>query len=312
MRDVRIELASDISIFVGANNSGKTSATQAIHAFTSGSKEKFSLYDFSSSCWKEFDLLGNQPEDDAHQPQLPSISIDLWFEVAASDLYLVIPLLPSTAWHGTQVGLRIELAARNQGELLATFRAAREETQVKAATLKERENEKYEPWPKSLSDFLKAELLNQFELRYFILDKARFDDALNPEASYEPLPLGKAPGGAALLKSLIKVDNLNAQRHLADQGSAPGRSEDLSNRLSRFYKRNLDQRQEDQRALRALFDSETGLNDHLADVFRDTLDRLSKLGYPGLNNPRLEIVSALNPATIMNSQDAPRYFYLDL
>jgi predicted ATP-dependent endonuclease of OLD family len=80
--------------------------------------------------------------------------------------------------------------------------------------------------------------------------------------------------------------------------------------LSRFYKRNLDQRQEDHRALRALFDSETGLNEHLADVFKETLDRLSKLGYPGLNNPRLEIKSALNPATIMSSQDARVHYVL--
>jgi len=71
MKDVRIELASDISIFVGANNSGKTSATQAIYAFVSGSKDKFSLYDFSSSCWKEFDELGNPPEEGAMEPNLP-------------------------------------------------------------------------------------------------------------------------------------------------------------------------------------------------------------------------------------------------
>jgi len=116
------------------------------------------------------------------------------------------------------------------------------------------------------------------------------------------------PSGAAILRSIIKVDNLSAQRHLADpssgSGSGAGRTEDLSKRLSRFYKRNLDQRQDDHSALRALFDSETGLNEHLADVFKDTLGRLSKLGYPGLNNPKLEIKSALNPATIMSSQDA--------
>ena len=33
LKDAHIELADDISIFVGSNNSGKTSATQAIHAF---------------------------------------------------------------------------------------------------------------------------------------------------------------------------------------------------------------------------------------------------------------------------------------
>jgi predicted ATP-dependent endonuclease of OLD family len=85
LRDVHIELASDISIFVGSNNSGKTSATQALHAFVSGSKDKFSLFDFSSACWKEFDDLGNLPEGGAEQPELPSISLDLWFSGPTPD-----------------------------------------------------------------------------------------------------------------------------------------------------------------------------------------------------------------------------------
>lgn len=310
LRDVHIELASDISIFVGSNNSGKTSATQALYIFVSGSKDKFSLYDFSSACWKDFDDLGNLPEAGAEQQKLPSISLDLWFEVAANDLYLVIPLLPSTAWQGTQVGIRIEFASRNPLELLEKFRAARAEAQEMAAALDKRENEKYVPWPKSLTDYLKKELLNEFELRYYVLDRTQFDDAHKPQEGYEPLLLGNELGGAAMLKSLIRVDTLDAQRHLADPGAGAGRSEDLSKRLSRFYKRNLDQRQEDHRALRALFDSETGLNEHLADVFKDTLGSLSKLGYPGLNNPQLEIKSALNPATIMSSQDARVHYVL--
>lgn len=314
LRDVYVDLASDISIFVGSNNSGKTSATQAICAFVSGSKNSFSLYDFSSACWKDFDRLGNLSEDGAAQPELPSISLDLWFEVAASDLYLVIPLLPSTAWHGTQVGIRIEFAARNPLELMEKFRTSRKEAVVKATALDKRENEKYAPWPQSLTDYLKNELLNEFEFKYYVLDRAQFDDAYKPKAGYEALLLGKEPGGAAILKSLVKVNNLSAQRHLADPeasaGAGGGRSEDLSKRLSRFYKRNLNQRQEDHKALRALFDSETGLNEHLADVFKETLGRLSKLGYPGLNNPRLEIKSALNPATIMSSQDARVHYVL--
>lgn len=313
LRDVHIELASDISIFVGSNNSGKTSATQVLHAFVSGAKERFSLYDFSSSCWKIFDELG-ESEGDGEAQALPSISLDLWFEVTAHDLYLVIPLLPSTAWHGTQVGMRIEFAPRNPVELLGKFRAVRADAQAKAAALEHRENEKYVPWPKSLTDYLKNELLSEYEFQYFVLDRAQFNDEHEATADYEPLPLAKDPGGAAILRSLIKVDNLSAQRHLADPAAsgsaATGRAEDLSKRLSRFYKRNLDQRQEDHKALRALFDSEVGLNEHLADVFKGTLDRLSKLGYPGLHNPRLEIKSALNPASIMSSQDTRVHYVL--
>lgn len=310
LRDVHIELASDISIFVGSNNSGKTSATQAVYAFVSGSKEKFSLYDFSSACWKEFDALSDLPEEIAGQQEVPSISLDLWFEVTANDLYLVIPLLPSTAWNGTQVGIRIEFAPRNSSELLEHFRAARSEAQSQAAALEKRENEQYVPWPKSLTEYLKKRLLSEFEFKYYVLDRAKFDESYKPQGNYEPLLLEKEPGGPAILKSLVKVDNLHAQRHLTDPSAGTGRSEDLSKRLSRFYKRNLEQRQEDHSALRALFDSEMGLNKHLDDVFKDTLFRLSKLGYPGLLNPRLEIKSALNPATIMNSQDARVHYVL--
>lgn len=313
LQDVHIELASDISIFVGSNNSGKTSATQALHAFTTGSKDKFSLYDFSSTCWKEFDRIGNLAEED-DTPPLPSVSLDLWFEVTSDDLYLVIPLLPSSAWNGTQVGIRVEFSAQNPGELLRKFRVARAEAKEKAEALEKRENEKYVPWPKSLTDYLKNELSHEFEFKYYVLDRSKFDAAHQPDAGYEPRLIEREPGGASILRGIIKVDNLNAQRHLADPTagttSTSGRSEDLSKRLSRFYKRNLDQRKEDHRALRALFDSETGLNEHLADVFRATLERISKLGYPGLHNPRLEIKSALNPATIMGSQDARVHYVL--
>lgn len=315
LRDVVIELASDISIFVGSNNSGKTSATQAIHAFVHASKERFSLYDFCSSCWETFDVLGDLPDGEAAAPQIPAISLDLWFEVAETDLHLVLPLLPRLLnWEGTQVGMRIEFAAKSSTELLERFRDAREKARQRAAELEQRENEKYVPWPKSLTDYLKTELSNEFEFRYFVLDRARFDQAYLPEPAYEPVPLGNDPGGPAFLKSLVKVDNLSAQRHLADPdsgaGTISGRSEDLSRRLSRFYKRNLDQRQEDHQALRALFDSEIGLNNHLATVFKDTLSQLSALGYPGLHNPRLEIRSALNPATILGSQDARVHYVL--
>lgn len=305
MRDVRIELASDITIFVGANNSGKTSATHAIQAFTS--KERLSIYDFSSQCWKEFDDLGNAPDDAETASILPAISLDLWFEVASTDLYLVIPLLPSTAWQETLVGIRIEFAAKNTPALLKKFREARTLAQQNAAALSTRPDEKYIPWPKSLSDFLKSDLTKEFEFKYYVLDRARFDVNFEPETGYIPLPLPDDPGGASILRSLVRVDSLSAQRHLADQSQnshGSGRSEDLSKRLSRFYKRNLDQRQDDHNALRALFDSELGLDDHFATVFKDTLSQLAELGYPGLHNPKLEIKSGLNPATIMSSQDA--------
>jgi hypothetical protein len=127
LKDAHIELADDISIFVGSNNSGKTSATQAIYSFVAGGKDRFSLYDFSSSCWELFRGAGNInladpiPDD----LSLPSIDLDLWFEVAASDLYLVIPLLPSTAWEGTKVGIRVSFTARSSIDLIRNYQNAK-------------------------------------------------------------------------------------------------------------------------------------------------------------------------------------------
>lgn len=304
LRDVHVELASDISIFVGANNSGKTSATQAMQMFLSGSKDAFSLYDFSSHVWPLLDEIGER-EGQIAEAEFPTISLDLWFEVGADDLYLVIPILPSTAWAGTLLGVRVELAPKNIAELSQRYRAARDDGRAKAAALAGGAGD-YVPWPRSLSAYLLDELKHEYELRYFVLDHTKFDAKFQAEEGYQPLPLGNDPSGAAVLKSLIKVDFLNAQRHLADPSSASGgggRSEDLSKRLSRFYQRNLDQRQDDHQALKALFESEVGLDKHLAVVFKDTLERLGRLGYPGLNNPRLEIKSALNPASIL-TQDA--------
>lgn len=303
-----IELAPEISIFVGSNNSGKTSATQAIMMFLSADKNRFSMFDFSSHTWRIFNDCGDgNPIDDA-TAALPSISMDLWFEVTEADLYLVLPILPSSAWSGNLVGVRVEFAARSSFDLLGRYRAKKHAALERAAALEGGQGE-YVPWPKSLTDYLEKELSNEFEFKYFVLDRAQFDDTLTANADYVPVPLAGELKGGAVLKSLVRVDCLNAQRHLADPNGSSARAEDLSRRLSRFYQRNLAQREDDQRTLKALFDSETGLNEHLKGVFSPTLERIATLGYPGLHNPRLEIQSGLNPASVM-SQDARIHYVL--
>ncbi|MCK6435443.1 ATP-dependent nuclease [Rivihabitans pingtungensis] len=310
LKNAHIQLDKEISIFVGSNNSGKTSATQAIHAFVAGQRDRFSLYDFNSSCWKIFDNAGNinLAGLSSNNLSLPSIELDLWFEVAASDLYLVIPLLPSTAWEGTKVGIRISLSAREAISLIKRFQDAKAKGAEQVVGLSE--GSAYIPWPRSMTDYLQRELKNEYELRYFILDCTQFDENFHEIGDYAPEELSGEPGGGTILKSLIHIDSLGAQRHLADPNpEAGGRSEDLSKRLSRFYKRNLNQRQDDHTALKALFESEQALNIHLDSVFKPMLERLAELGYPGINNPRLKIMSALDPAHVM-SQDARVHYQI--
>lgn len=310
LRNVHVELAPEISIFVGANNSGKTSATQALQMFLSGDQKRFSLYDFSAHIWKELNAIGAADAAADGDVILPSISLDLWLSVEANDLHLVVPLLPSSEGAATEVGVRIEFMASGTQALLQRFREKKQEGLDRVAKLAGGAGS-YVPWPKCLTDYLEKELHREFQFRYFVLDRAQFNDNYEPRAGYLAAPLPESESGPALLKSLIKVDNLGAQRHLADpqMGTAAGRAEDLSRRLSRFYQRNLQQRGDDHSALKALFESEEGLNSHLMDVFQPTLKRIATLGYPGLGNPRLEIKSGLNPSTVM-SQDARVHYVL--
>ena len=279
--------------------------------FLSAEKERFSLYDFSAATWKQIDEIGDQEAAPDADVQIPSIKLDLWFEVKATDLYLVMPILPSSNWAGSRVGIRVEFCARDDRGLVQRYRDLKQSAAERVASI-EGGPGNYLPWPQSLTKYLEKELLSEFEFQYFVLDQSKFDDELVAEEGYEPDKLLGDPKGAAILNSLVRVDCLNAQRYLADpsrSNGGGGRSEDLSRRLSRFYQRNLQQREEDHIALKALFESEKGLNDHLMDVFRPTLQRLSTLGYPGLHNPKLEIKSALNPANIMR-QDARVHYVL--
>ncbi|MCP3655422.1 MAG: AAA family ATPase [Herbaspirillum sp.] len=309
LKDTRIDFAQDLTIFVGANNSGKTSATHAIELFLSGGKDKFTVHDFSAGCWADFEKFTAECATDA-KIEFPSISLDIWFSVDEDNLYRVVDLLPRSAWEGSLVGIRIEFATKDASQTLANFREKFAEV-VKFAKTKEKDGQDYKPWPRNMRDYLSKELKNEYVLRYFILDEAQLK-AETANASYVPKEIisDADRSGHTIINSLIKVDFLSAQRHLSD-GNAQARTEDLSKRLSRFYARNQKKQEDDHNALGALALSEAQLTKHLADVFRDTFKSLRKLGYPGLANPNLEIRAALKLERLMGDQQAKVHYLLE-
>lgn len=309
LKDVRIDLANDLTLFVGANNSGKTSATHALDLFLSGSKDKFTVHDFSASCWGDFEKYPAEIPDDT-KIEFPSISLDIWISVDADNLYRVVELLPCAAWEGSLVGLRIEFGAKDATQTLANFRA-KAAIAAKFTKTKEEDGQDYRPWPRNMRDYLSREMKNEYGLRYFILDEAQLKTERAGATSTPKEFIGDTErSGHTIINSLIKVDFLSAQRHLSD-GNAQARTEDLSKRLSRFYTRNQKQREDNHSALRALALSEEELTKHFADVFSDTFKSLRKLGYPGLANPALEIRAALNLGRLMGDQQAKVHYLLE-
>ncbi|RXV65386.1 ATP-dependent endonuclease [Burkholderia stabilis] len=300
LRNVVIDLASDISIFVGANNSGKTSVGHALQLFTE--RGKFSVHDFSADQWPQIVAYGEGDAD----ALLPTIEADIWLEINADDIHRVVDLLPSLAWEGSLVGMRVVFAPVDSEATRARYAEARRRALEAVAG---GEGLEFDPSPRNLQDYLRDRLNDEYELRHYVLDPTRFDANMVAQQDYAPVPLtGRDRSGRDILNGLLRIDFLHAQRHLAD---APGsaRAETLSRVLSRFYERNLEQKGEDLVALRALAESEVSLNEHLERVFEPTLQRLAQLGYPGLSNPRLVIRSALDPASIMSSPHGARVHY---
>jgi predicted ATP-dependent endonuclease of OLD family len=305
LKDCRVNLDVDRTIFVGANNSGKTSATHLFRRFLGRSgRGGFRVYDFSADCWDAFDAFDTATGDPA---DLPRITFDLWFHVEPDDVHRALPLLPGLDWDGEPVGVRMELAPRDGTSLVANFVAARDAAVAAAKQVTHTGGDAtYGPWPTSMVDYLTRQLMDEYEIFYFVLDAKHCTD-LVPDPGYDPFPLGTRGSGAGkVLESIIRVDFLDAQRHLADAESH-GRGEDLSRRLSRFYDRNLPKPNDDIVALGALADAEARLSIHFDQVFGSVLSSLGTVGYPGIANPELKVQAAFDIKGILDSSAEVHY-----
>ena len=315
LRDAHIDLAGTTTTFVGANNSGKTTAAQAFVLFLdSPARGKFSIHDFNNGVWDTFNQAA------AAEPgatPFPAISLDLWFDVDDQSLHRVYELLPDLDWSGSKVGIRISYEPRDPLALHANYRkmaadaveslAQSEPTGANQAgadsTGAEPDGNRYLPWPQDMLDYLGRRLNEEYELRYYKLDESQFDQAgALASAEYAPTRMD----GSRVLNSLLKVDFVRAHRDLTDPDGL-ARSDNLSRRLSSFYQHNLQQYGTDHRALRALAESEQRLNEHFDRVFADTLEAIRRLGYPGITDPEIEIRSSLTGHSVLRSSAAVHY-----
>ncbi|QAY78151.1 AAA family ATPase [Sphingosinicella sp. BN140058] len=134
LRAVRIDLSDEKTVFVGANNSGKTSAMVALRKFLVDADD-FSLNDFTLPHWQKLDEHAEAWEkaylDD--QP-LPAIawddlmpSLDIWLHVEATELRYVKKFLPTIEWTGGLLGVRLRYEPKEAEALRRDYLACRAE-----------------------------------------------------------------------------------------------------------------------------------------------------------------------------------------
>lgn len=145
---VRIDLAAQTTLFVGANNSGKTSAMQALRRFLSARNQTFTTHDITLSHWGGINDLGQTWLDSwggATKPDLSPASwapflpaLDLWLDVLPKELHLVSKLLPTLDWTGGLLGVRLRLEPKDTELLFKEFVEAIGSTEALAKAVTEK------------------------------------------------------------------------------------------------------------------------------------------------------------------------------
>lgn len=178
LKQVDIHLEDTVTLLVGANNSGKSSAMECVVSFT---KERaFSISDVPIATFTKLNSMARNWESDDGQVAsgappyswselLPSL--DIWVAADDSEAAYLRPILPLLSTYKGKVAVRYRLAPRDE----AIFKAAYLEARTKAKILFDRATEfnldqPADFWPVNLTDFLQTDFMRWFEIQHFALD----------------------------------------------------------------------------------------------------------------------------------------------
>ncbi|TPM89622.1 MULTISPECIES: AAA family ATPase [unclassified Mesorhizobium] len=329
---VRVDLAQQTTLFVGANNSGKTSAMLAMRRFLLGRRQhQFQPYDITICHWSGIAKIGADWLAAAASGGVPDLSLDawtpflpamdIWLTVEPSELHHVSKLVPVLDWTGGLLGVRMRLEPDDPENLHRAFiqavadtkaikdaGAAKEDT---AATTGE-----LTLWPVDLMDFLSRKLATHLVVRAYPLDPTKL---VAPERSVAK-PQFLTDAVPALegdpLSSLIRVNEISAHRGLgvnASYADDDGRgalksSTKLSEQLRAYYQKHLDPSEfpepEDIDALRAIEAAQHAFDGRLTQSFDAAFKEVQGLGYPGVTDPKPHIATRIRPVDGLDHQSS--------
>ena len=273
LKDVTIALNDSETIFIGPNNSGKTSVTTVFRKFL-GQKQNFTIHDFSIELLNDFDRWGSiQQTSDETLGALPEISLDLWFSIDAKNYEYakIAPLITSLSENVTSLGFRCIYRAKDLKDLRECF--------------DKRTNISNSKPIETLTVFLsrEKELENHFNIAY---------EALHDENGTIHVETLTKKAGQELSKTLVRIDFVDAQRNLQDFENYRG--DKLSTVFASYYKSNVEKAGASEDAINIVEAHNKKLTDHYNDKFSGLMGALKNLGFPATNERRLSVVSKLS------------------
>lgn len=322
LKSCRIDLADESTIFVGANNSGKTSAMDALIIFLKKSKRKeVSTTDVTLSNWVAINKLGSEWVATTEE-QMPDFSldiwrsclpsIDVWLDVNEAKIHYVSHLLPTLEWSGGLLGVRLILEPINTEKLYKSYTkayATAKNTLAARSSSLQQTASTLTLWPRSLRDFLDRELHKHFSIAAYVLDPAHSSDT-QPQVFTEYMePLEGDP-----FDGLFKIDIINAQRGFSDPNSGEGSintDRRLSSQLRSYFDKHLDPNElpdlSDIDALEAIEAARSAFDQKLKTSFSAAIGELEGLNYPGFSDPEILLSSKINPLEGLSHESAVQF-----
>ena len=337
LQAVRVDFAEETTVFVGANNSGKTSAMVALRHFLVD-RTDFSIHDFTLSHWAKLDAMAVSWESPVPGQEevkfdwdgvLPHL--DIWLNVPPGELHYVQKILPTLDWAGAYIGVRLRYEPKDVQTLKQEYLAAKLAAASVMGAVSDPEGgvaattplaDGFALWPKSMMDFLSVRLRPSFEVRAYLLDPEKLVTPKKGIATPQALPVGSEPIEGDPFKKIIRIDEISAQRGFgfvkasnhgddSQEDVNPQGGKRLSSQLRRYYTQHLDPfdqpEPKDLEALQALHGAQAAFGKRLATCFSAALKELEDIGYPGVTDPKLTITTSIKPIDGLNHASAVQY-----
>jgi len=320
---VRVDFGEKTTVFVGANNSGKTSALQALRKFLAFKVEEFQVQDITLCYWRCVKEIGKSwhkgrsngeqalLELDVWRSFLPVL--DLWLDANDDELHHVRDLIPTLSWSGGTLGVRLAIEPKNLEDLYARYLEAMDSaTHLRGTDSESDVNSLSDPspqppiWPLDLLDFLRRKFASFFTVRAYVLDPKKIQAPNHSCARPQVLRNESQSLEGNPLAGIIKVHHIDAQRGFGDVQHGRGdrrptsRGRRLSAQLQSYYTEHLDPTEHqhldptDLEALRAIKTAEESFNQRLEESFRVAFDQVESMGYPGISDPKPHVSTQLN------------------
>jgi predicted ATP-dependent endonuclease of OLD family len=308
LAQTRLDFDDCTTVLVGANNSGKTSLLIVLRNFLSESPG-FRAFDISLAQWTTLRQLGegwealdddptkDTKDDEAWEHQYQQLLscmpfLDLWFDAKDGAYHYVAPFITTLMWSGGAVGLRLRLEpvsdANDLRKLAWRYREAR-------APVRKLE-QKGHAWPTNLLDYWLRYPADLRRIQAYRLDPAKGPLSPSKASAPQPLPPGSQPVELALLRQLIRLDFVPAQRGLGAEedetrsepaGSRPGL---FSNQLVKFARQHLNinasAHGQSEALLEAIASAQASLDGRIFEALQPAMQDVQILGYPGLHDPQ--------------------------